>query len=195
MPASDTPKDRPIPDHPIDISRKRFSRSADDAIFPLAERVESDAILGFDGEFQWMSNFWPVSLLFDGVRYGSVEQAYQAAKTLNLDERLKIQMTKTPSRAKKQGRSLTVRSDWDAVKIPIMLRLQRQKYRNGRLSERLAATGKRQIFELNAWNDVFWGVVENEGGYEGVNAMGQILSLVRDEVGNKIIGAAAMRRS
>lgn len=194
MRASDTPEDRPIRDQPIDISWKRFSRSADDANFPLAERVESDAILGFEGEFRWMSNFWPVSLLFDGVRYGSVEQAYQAAKTLDPDERLKIQMTKTPGRAKKQGRSLTVRSDWDAVKIAIMLRLQRQKYRNRRLSGRLAATGKRQIFELNAWNDVFWGVVENEGGYEGVNAMGQILSLVRDEVGNEITGAAAMRR-
>nr|WP_158812431.1 NADAR family protein [Methylocapsa sp. S129] len=127
------------------------------------------------------------------MRYRSVEHAYQAAKTLDPTERLKIQLAETPSRAKELGRSLTMRSDWTIVKIPTMLWLQWRKYRNRRLAK-LAATGARQIFELNSWNDIFWGVVENDGGYEGANALGQILALVRDEIGNKIMGAADIGR-
>ncbi|WP_371418309.1 NADAR family protein [Methylocapsa sp. S129] len=138
-------------------------------------------------------SFWPVSIILDGVRYRSVEHAYQAAKTLDPTERLKIQLAETPSRAKELGRSLTMRSDWTIVKIPTMLWLQWRKYRNRRLAK-LAATGARQIFELNSWNDIFWGVVENDGGYEGANALGQILALVRDEIGNKIMGAADIGR-
>ena len=43
----------------------------------------------FDGEFRFLSNFWPSKVHYDGMEYRSVEHAYQAAKALDKDERLK----------------------------------------------------------------------------------------------------------
>lgn len=34
----------------------------------------------FRGNFRWLSNFWPCSVVLDGVVYPSVENAYQAVK-------------------------------------------------------------------------------------------------------------------
>ena len=37
-------------------------------------------ILAFEGEYSWLSNFWPVEVVLDGMVFPSVEHAYQAAK-------------------------------------------------------------------------------------------------------------------
>lgn len=34
----------------------------------------------FQGEYRWLSNFWPARVVLDGVEYPTVENAYQASK-------------------------------------------------------------------------------------------------------------------
>ena len=44
-------------------------------------------ISSFRGDNSWLSNFAPVEVEYDGVSYFSVEHAYQAAKTTDVDTR------------------------------------------------------------------------------------------------------------
>jgi len=56
-----------------------------------ASRNDTDAILGFSGDYRWLSNFYPVDIEFESEHYPSVEHAYQAAKTLDLKQRKQFQ--------------------------------------------------------------------------------------------------------
>ena len=78
------------------------------------------AITSFDGNYAWLSNFYPCFVTFEGIIYKSVEHAYQAAKTLNIYEREEIWAAKNPGRAKRLGQKAALRSDWDDVKVDIM---------------------------------------------------------------------------
>jgi predicted NAD-dependent protein-ADP-ribosyltransferase YbiA (DUF1768 family) len=54
------------------------------------EEDKKVVINGFQKEFRFLSNFWPCKVMLDGVIYNSTENAYQAAKTFDVDERIKI---------------------------------------------------------------------------------------------------------
>ena len=48
---------------------------------------EIDHISSFTGDYSFLSNFHPAEVSLDDINYPSVEHAYQAAKTLNKEER------------------------------------------------------------------------------------------------------------
>lgn len=81
----------------------------------------------FRGDYRWLSNFHLVKVTLDDVPYSSTENAYQAAKTLDPDMR-RIFRVCTPSEAKRHGRALVLRPDWESVKLAVMLDLLRQKF-------------------------------------------------------------------
>jgi ribA/ribD-fused uncharacterized protein len=134
----------------------------------------------FDGtEHAFLSNFHPAPVVLDGVTYPSVEHAYQAAKTFNLDDRQRILNCPPPNIAKKIGRKVKARSDWDQVKVAIMTDLVRQKFTDHpELREQLLATGNATLVEGNWWGDRFWGMCNGEGH----NYLGRILMDVRKEL-------------
>jgi len=132
----------------------------------------------FSGDFRWLSNFAEAPVVHDGVEYPTTEHAYQAAKTTDWAERDAIHQCATPGRAKRMGREITMRPDWDDVKEAVMLDLTRQKYALPEYRERLLATGDREIVEGNTWGDTFWGVCNGVGE----NKLGRILMRVRDEI-------------
>ncbi len=134
-----------------------------------------DIIDSFQGEYRWLSNFEPVDIVFEGELYPSVEHAYVAAKTLDRTARKAIALLSTPGAAKRAGRMLKVRPDWDTVKLDVMRSLTRQKYHHARLRRLLLATGDAQIVEGNTWGDTFWGVCNGEGE----NHLGKIIMEVR----------------
>ena len=63
----------------------------------------------FQGINRFLSNFWPAEVILDGVRYPSVEYAYQASKTLDKNERKEIRTSRTSGEAKRLGRKITIR--------------------------------------------------------------------------------------
>src|SRR3954454_2152936 len=77
-------------------------------------------IAQFQGEFRYLSNFWPATVEFEGITYPTVEHAYQSAKTLDVNERKRIAAMKTPEEAKRAGRALKQREDWEKVKFDVM---------------------------------------------------------------------------
>lgn len=135
-------------------------------------------------ETKFLSNFYPVTVSFEGERYAAVEDAFQAAKTLDPKERMLIQLCQTPADARKCGRKVTLRPDWNAVKVNIMLELLRQKFSNPTLRELLLATGDAELVEGNQHHDNFWGncTCKKCAEIEGKNQLGELLMQVRSEL-------------
>jgi ribA/ribD-fused uncharacterized protein len=128
----------------------------------------------FQGEFRFLSNFWPVWVDFDGVLYPSVEHAYQAAKTLDKQKRLEMSKL-TAGQAKRAGQKLVLRPDWEEVKIPIMKELLQKKFSYRELRFKLARI-EGEIIEGNTWGDTFWGICNGQGQ----NILGRLLMDIRD---------------
>jgi predicted NAD-dependent protein-ADP-ribosyltransferase YbiA (DUF1768 family) len=57
-------------------------------------------ITEFQGEFRWLSNFFPVQIEYEGLTYPSVEHAYQAGKLINIEDR-KLFLIMSAGQAKK----------------------------------------------------------------------------------------------
>lgn len=130
----------------------------------------------FDGEYAFLSNFYDSEIYHDGIKYPTVEHAFQAAKTMNLNERIKIAEMKTPGQAKRAGRRVALRSDWEKVKFQVMKELVLQKFINPELREKLIKTDGNELIEGNTWNDTCWGVCKGVGE----NNLGKILMEVRE---------------
>jgi len=136
-------------------------------------------IAEFQGPYRYLSNFWPAEVEFDGIRYPTVEHAYQSAKSLNPNDRRRIAALPTPADAKREGRALTLRADWEQVKFDVMEQCVRYKFtHHPDLADQLLATGDAILEEGNTWNDRVWGVYQGQGE----NHLGKILMKVRGEL-------------
>jgi ribA/ribD-fused uncharacterized protein len=137
-------------------------------------------IASFEGEYRYLSNFWPAEVEFEGIRYPSVEHAYQSAKTLDLAERERIAKLPTPGEAKKAGRAVQpLRADWETAKFTVMEECVRYKFtHHPELRAQLLATGDAYLEEGNTWNDQIWGVSNGVGE----NRLGKLLMQVRKEI-------------
>ncbi len=140
-------------------------------------------IPSFVGKYHFLSNFYIAPAEYEGVIYPSSEAAYQAAKSLDPEER-KIFLALRPGQAKRKGKQLRIRPDWENVKIPIMTTIVRDKFvRNPELGDQLLATENKELIEGNHWDDDFWGVVDGVGE----NNLGKILMIIRAELRARIL--------
>jgi predicted NAD-dependent protein-ADP-ribosyltransferase YbiA (DUF1768 family) len=57
---------------------------------PIMPIDQPSAITRFAGQHRFLSNFYPAPLIWEHLRYPTVEHAYQAAKTLDATERLRV---------------------------------------------------------------------------------------------------------
>lgn len=133
-------------------------------------------VKSFRGAYAFLSNFYPSPVELDGRLFPTVENAFQAAKIIDLPSRQWF-VTLTPADAKQLGRRTPLRKDWYAVKKTIMLSLVAQKFeRYIPLRNKLCAI-QGEIVERNHWGDTFWGTDMNG---KGKNILGNILMTVRD---------------
>jgi ribA/ribD-fused uncharacterized protein len=127
----------------------------------------------------FLSNFYPCRVHYKGIRYPALEYAYQAAKTLDKEERKDILMSASSRIAKRRGQLVTIREDWEEIKIDVMRKLVLEKFSNyPSLRLALLNTGDAELIEGNWWNDTFWGVCEGVGE----NHLGKILMEVREKL-------------
>lgn len=135
-------------------------------------------IASFQGEYRFLSNFYPSEVELDGMVYPTIEHAFQAAKTLNLDMRESIRQASTPGKAKRLGRIAPLRADWLGVRLDVKYGLVKQKFSKEPLRTKLLNTGDAELIEGNWWGDTFWGVCMGKGE----NNLGKILMRVREEL-------------
>lgn len=146
-------------------------------------------INSFTGRWRFLSNFYPVTIEHQGIKYPSVEHYYVAMKIKNdqqidgkylsyVDCRELIAKMNDPAKVKQFGKVLKLRKDWDDVKLDVMLWGIREKFKNEELKELLLSTEGEELVESNWWGDKFWGVSKGEGE----NHLGKILMRVREEL-------------
>lgn len=135
------------------------------------------------GKFKF-SNFQPVEIELDGLKWPTVEHFYQAMKTLDPSEQRKIRLAPTPHEAKKLGRQATMRSDWELIKEDVMMRALRAKFAQPDFKRSLLATGDEQIVEVNSWHDNEWGQCTCPKCLhkDGKNKLGKLLMKLREEL-------------
>lgn len=134
-------------------------------------------VRGFSGPYRWLSNFWiePDKTF--------VEYEYQRAKGATFEDRKRFEAVwdagkMTPKIAKGMGRKVTLREDWEDVKVNIMLFYVTKKFKDHEdLRILLQLTGDARLEETNTWGDTYWGVC----GGRGLNMLGEILMQVRAE--------------
>ena len=138
----------------------------------------------FDGQYMFLSNFYNASCTFEGKIYPTVEHAFQAAKTLIPEEREEIRKAETPGKAKRMGRAVTLRPDWEEVKTDVMRECLRSKFRFAPLAIDLINTGDEELVEGNTWHDNCWGncTCEQCANKPGENRLGKLLMEIREEL-------------
>lgn len=137
----------------------------------------TDKITSFREEYAFLSNFYPCQVTWEDETYPTVEHAFQAAKTHDVDERATIRNARGPVDAKRMGRRVSLRQDWDEVKVSVMETLIRDKFSDPRLRDRLLSTGDAALIEGNTWGDRYWGIDIRTG--KGSNRLGRILESER----------------
>lgn len=133
----------------------------------------------FQGEYRFLSNFFCAPVTIFGHTYMNNEAAFQAAKCpVRADEFTNL----GPGDAKRLGRKVPLRGDWESVKKDIMYQIVRAKFeQNPGLKTKLLATGDAKLVEGNTWHDTIWGVCNGIG----TNWLGEILMRVRSELRNQ----------
>ena len=162
-------------------------------------------IKGFDGEYDFLSNFYemPVRInvnIYDDemkkdtplanleVVFPTSEHAFHAFKVVNdwksikqseVSKFLDFVKFQTPGKAKRAGRSYPIDAErWDAVKIDVMRFVLNKKFSNVILKKKLLDTGDAYLEETNTWGDKYWGVCNGEGD----NHLGKLLMEIRDNL-------------
>lgn len=129
----------------------------------------------FTGNYEFLSNFY---IEPDGT---CVENEFQAAKTLDPELSAYILNSPKPYIAKQRGNEVSLRPDWEQVKIAVMLRFILGKYDDhSELAEKLMATYPAVLEEGNNHGDELWGKSLRTG--KGLNWLGILTMIVRSEL-------------
>lgn len=123
------------------------------------------------------------------MRFPTLENAFQAAKLDDLEVQIREQFLHIgPGDAKRLGRTVKLRKDWESIKLDVMEQMLRQKFKEGTfLARQLIETGLAELIEGGVGDD-FWGVDKNGKGF---NHLGRLLMKIRAELQAK----AAARRN
>ena len=134
-------------------------------------------INSFRDKYFFLSNFYSCKVTYQGLTYENNEAAFQAQKCLSDGEKRKF-CSLNPSEAKRLGRHVPLRKDWENVKVGVMKEIVRCKFeQHPELKEKLLALKNIYLEEGNDWGDKIWGTVNGQGK----NLLGNILMSVRDE--------------
>lgn len=131
----------------------------------------------FRNKYNFLSNFYTCSFVFEGYTWHSVETAFQAMKD---PSRMEEFVNLNPSKAKQLGRKVKLRSDWEQIKDQLMEKLVRLKFQDPTLKEALINTGDELLVEGTWWGDTYWGISLKTG--KGQNHLGKILMKIREEI-------------
>ena len=130
----------------------------------------------FRGEHYFLSNFYSSPVYYRGMTFRNAEAAFHSQK----DPSRASEFTRlNPSEAKRLGRRVRLRRDWEEVKDSIMFEIVLAKFGGSQsLADALLATGDEKIVEGNTWGGRYWGVC----GGNGLNKLGGILERVRENL-------------
>jgi ribA/ribD-fused uncharacterized protein len=145
----------------------------------------------YSPQWGWMSNFWPAPIRVpvgggfgDKQSFPSAEHLYQFSKwdRRGVDQRELMDAIcglneVDAASAKRWGRKVRVRPNWEGMKLKVMRNVLREKFaQHHDLAVRLAETDDELLLHLSPW-DKFWGVSETR---VGLNRLGQLMMQRRE---------------
>lgn len=144
-------------------------------------------ITHFLDEHFFLSNFYDheFTVVINGHSYTglTVEHVFQACKTNNMHDAKMILDAGTPFEAKRIGRRVKLRHDWEDIKLGIMSLCIEEKFTNPGLQKKLLNTKNARLVEGNYWHDNFWGVCTcDEHEEKGLNWLGRLLEIERSRL-------------
>jgi hypothetical protein len=141
-----------------------------------------DIIRRFEGSNYFLSNYYPCQIEVEGINFPSVEHAYQALKTSDLEIRNQIKNCDTPGEARALIKKITPPEDWEENKIGVMYKIIEHKFSsNEDLMDKLVATGEAPLIAGNESHNNYWGncTCKTCKGTKGENRLGKILMQIR----------------
>ena len=105
----------------------------------------------FEGKYRFLSNFYEHPLTVDGLTYRNAEAAFHAAKSVT--NRREEFTTLSARDAKRLGRKVDLRPDWEIVKDDWMYHVLQCKFSDVELKIKLIMTGDEDLKEGNTWHD------------------------------------------
>ena len=149
-------------------------------------------ITEFEGEYRFLSNFFSSPIKVNTAAgifvFPSVENAYQAAKCNKISD-IKQFTDCFAGVAKKLGRNVELRPDWNKIRLQVMTNLVEIKFQtNAELKHKLLQTEHLQLVEGNYWHDNYWGncICTKCSNIEGQNHLGKILMQLRQRYHEEI---------
>ena len=141
-------------------------------------------INSFSGEFEFLSNFYPSPIIVAGESFPTVEHCFQAFKAEHKEDFICIQTAAAPGLAKRIGRSVEMRPDWEKIKIDVMRSALEKKFEIPELREKLLATGNEPLVEGNWWHDNTYGDCKCDKckNILGHNILGKLLMDIRENI-------------
>jgi ribA/ribD-fused uncharacterized protein len=143
----------------------------------------------FRDQYAFLSNFHRHPFLYRDIEFPTAEHAFVMEKDGNLHRfilqcqglrlkpfTLQDYLKLLPGQAKKFGRHIVLRENWDHIRTIKMLDILIAKFAVENLKMKLLQTGTAYLEEGNAWGDTFWGVCNGRGK----NHLGKLLIKVRD---------------
>lgn len=147
---------------------------------------ECQVIESFKGDFADFSNFAPVQIYYKGINFPTVEHAFVASKSN--DQLFRFNISQIPAHrageAKRRGKRMVLRRDWELVKLKNMKRFLMQKYSYERYRRLLISTVDAIIIEGNYWHDNYWGDCKCRKCKDipGKNHLGNLIMSVRSNI-------------
>lgn len=160
------------------------------SIYAILQADDTKPIELFNNNYLFLSNFSQNPVIWNDIKYPTVENAFQAAKSTDPEVMEQIRKAESPAVAKQLGRKvrLSFRSDWEKVRVDVMAEIVELKFlQNIDLIKKLIATEKAYLREGNYWHDNFWGncTCTKCKNIKGENVLGEILMKVRKAVGGE----------
>ena len=134
-----------------------------------------------DQKYSRFSNFSSSPIVIDNKLWPTVEHYFQAMKTVDLSLQEDIRKSNGPKEAKKLGRKVPLRSDWEEIRYSVMLKALRVKFSDEPYRSLLIDTGDSIIYEDSPF-DTIWGTGIKGGVGTGMNLLGKALMQVREEM-------------
>lgn len=130
------------------------------------------------GDYKEFSNFFPQKVVIDKQEWPTTEHYFQACKFHDEKYRETIRNASNPAKAKALGRSRSVklRSDWEKVKIPVMVKALVYKFSIPEMQKVLFNVPDDTLIVEHTSNDRVWA---DGGDGSGKNYLGKILTVVR----------------
>ena len=142
-----------------------------------------NTIKEFRGKYWFLSNFSDSKIEINGLKFKNAESAFHSFK----DSSRQSEFQKlNPSEAKKFGRRVRLRDDWEEVKLDVMYDIVKAKFtQNKDLKLKLVETNDSLLIEgTTGWHDNYYGNCECDRcrNIKGQNHLGKILMKVREEL-------------